>query len=408
MVSAPGPERDQFQLDLSAVVQAAADSITRKSRKANASYFGKWRVFCQKFKQEPHLPGVAGRENKLCWMLVFAYRYRSINSVRAGSVQKALAAVGQGLADLGVPDPRKPYTDSPKLDPLLTAYLKKLRDEDDPSTRSYPANLPIIRQIREVLDFEHEVEGEINRHILDLIIVAFYWLLRPAEYLNNTGEGRSQAFRFRDITLTVDGKTLPAHETPLNEEIVNRVSDATLTFSDQKNAVRGETVGHTANSDPFFCPAKTLARIALRLQRAHATPDTPISAHYNAHPTKKKWYHVKVKFVTTALRIAAESLQDSTGIDSTLLSARSLRPGGATALLCAGEDTDHIQLLGRWTSDAVFRYLRIQANLRGLSQKMLDHGSYTFAPGAHAAGRLPNQIPASMKQILAHTELADD
>ena len=39
---------------------------------------------------------------------------------------------------------------------------------------------------------------------------------------------------------------------------------------------------------------------------------------------------------------------------------------------------------------------------------MLDHGAYTYSPGDHSAGNLPNQAPASMKEILAHTELADD
>ena len=187
-----------------------------------------------------------------------------------------------------------------------------------------------------------------------------------------------------------------------------RCTHATLCFTDQKNAVRSEVVGHSANTDPFFCPAKSLARIASRLQAANASPDTMINAHYNKHRDHKCWCTIKPTHVTTALRHAAKSLQPDTGIDFTLLSARSLRPGGATALLCAGVDKDHIQLLGRWQSDAVFRYLRIQASLCGLSQKMLDHGAYTYSPGDHSAGNLPNQAPASMKEILAHTELADD
>ena len=64
-----------------------------------------------------------------------------------------------------------------------------------------------------------------------------------------------------------------------------------------------------------------------------------------------------------------------------LYTTRGLRPGGATALLCAGVDPDLIQLLGRWLSDAMFRYLRVQAATKRLSQLMLEHGTYTFAPG---------------------------
>ncbi len=91
-----------------------------------------------------------------------------------------------------------------------------------------------------------------------------------------------------------------------------------------------------------------------------------------------------------------------------LLIARSLRPGSATALLCAGIDSDHIQLLGRWQSDAMFRYLRIQAATGDLSQKMLDHGGYSFAPGTYSQpNALPQQVPVSVRNLLAHDEIAE-
>ena len=83
-----------------------------------------------------------------------------------------------------------------------------------------------------------------------------------------------------------------------------------------------------------------------------------------------------------------------------LLSARSLRPGGATALMCAGVDSDFIQLMGRWQSDAMFRYLRCQVATSQLSQKMLDHGHYTFAPGECAKpDGIPNEAPALIRRL---------
>lgn len=33
------------------------------------------------------------------------------------------------------------------------------------------------------------------------------------------------------------------------------------------------------------------------------------------------------------------------------------------ALLCAGVDSDRLQLIGRWRSDEMFRYLNVQAQL---------------------------------------------
>ena len=71
-------------------------------------------------------------------------------------------------------------------------------------------------------------------------------------------------------------------------------------------------------------------------------------------------------------------------------------------MLLAGVSTDHIGLLGRWKSDAMFRYLRIQA----ATQRMLDNGRYTFAPGTYGqADALPTEAPAPMRAILGHDEL---
>jgi hypothetical protein len=94
--------------------------------------------------------------------------------------------------------------------------------------------------------------------------------------------------------------------------------------------------------------------------------------------------------VTSRLRLAAATVRAHTGIDPQLLSARSLRPGGATALLCAGIDPDVIQLLGRWKSDAMLRYLRVAAHAHSapLAQRMLDAGAYSFAPNTYT----PNHI----------------
>ena len=56
----------------------------------------------------------------------------------------------------------------------------------------------------------------------------------------------------------------------------------------------------------------------------------------------------------------------------------------------------------------MFRYLRIQAMTGSLSQRMLDHGNYTFMPGRYAAQDVPNQAPAPIHEVLDHLELYED
>jgi hypothetical protein len=61
------------------------------------------------------------------------------------------------------------------------------------------------------------------------------------------------------------------------------------------------------------------------------------------------------------------------GFDPALLSARSTRSGGASALLHAGVDGDRIRLLGRWRSDEMYRYLHVQSQptMSGIAAAML-------------------------------------
>ena len=53
------------------------------------------------------------------------------------------------------------------------------------------------------------------------------------------------------------------------------------------------------------------------------------------------------------------------------------------ALLCARVDTNVIKMVGRWRSDAMFRYLHLQAFplMRSLAPLMLQAGSFTLPPG---------------------------
>jgi hypothetical protein len=59
---------------------------------------------------------------------------------------------------------------------------------------------------------------------------------------------------------------------------------------------------------------------------------------------------------------------------------------------------------------AMFRYLRIQAHIHqdNISQRMLDHGSYTFAPGKFIAAAnmpLPCETPPAFADVINHYKI---
>jgi hypothetical protein len=64
------------------------------------------------------------------------------------------------------------------------------------------------------------------------------------------------------------------------------------------------------------------------------------------------------------------------------ISARSLRAGGAMALFNENIDHNIIQMLGRWHSDAMMRYMHLQSKpiMREFAATMFNHGAYTLIP----------------------------
>jgi len=51
-------------------------------------------------------------------------------------------------------------------------------------------------------------------------------------------------------------------------------------------------------------------------------------------------------------------------------------------LLCGKVDHNLIQMLGRWHSNAMMRYLHLQAKpvMQHFAAKMFNHGTYSFHP----------------------------
>ena len=406
MAAAPPGERIRFEVDLAAAHEIASQRLTGKTRQARDRLFANWCDFCASLSVNPSLDDVPDPEAKLSYLLVYGIRIRqragsSGKPIRAGTVEDTLLAVGKGIADLGQPDPRKQVGGGGQNHPLLTDFIASLKQQDDPSSRSYPANITIIAHLYNILETTHPIHGRANLVAIYLTVVGFYWLLRPSEYLHTNEAKRSSPFRFCDVTYTTAANaTYVATDPSLNDVTEDMISSSSLTFTDQKNAVRGEQISHSRTDNPDLCPCVCLYRITEHLRAHNADHDTPICTYWDGDGKRQR---ATSPLITNALRHSAADLESLTGIPPKLLSARSLRPGGATALLCANIDSDVIKLLGRWKSDAMFRYLRAQAHIHSaqFSQKMLNSGRYTFAPQpADVSQPIPREAPAGFVDIL--------
>lgn len=276
--------------------------------------------------------------------------------------------MGQTLALLGSQDPRLEL--SGKLDYRLSSMLRGYRLDDPAPARVKPIPIPIL------LDATCSTRDStpLMQSCGDMVCIALYYLCRPGEYALSSSSSLSTPFRLADVELFVGATRIDIYTAA--EPILRSATYAVLVFTLQKNTVAGEKIGHGRSGHPYFCPVLAIVRRALHLRQAGAHPHTPLHSYY----VRRTRHDLQVRSVTTLLRKSVALLGAPYGIKASDVEARSLRSSGAMALLCARVDTDLIQLVGRWRSDAMFRYLHVQAAplTSTLAPQMLTYGDFSL------------------------------
>jgi hypothetical protein len=210
----------------------------------------------------------------------------------------------------------------------------------------------------------------------DLIVIAFFYLLRSGEY--TARYSGSHPFTIADVDLWSGTRKLDI-DTASDLELLS-ATRSYLTFTTQKNGVRNEKIGHATTRHPIINPTAALARRIIHLRRHHAPRHTPI-AHFFEQGRESS---VSADRITSHLKLIADIFGTPFGYTSLDISSHSLRAGGATALFCAGVSLEQIRLMGRWQSDTVFRYIHVQAlpTLDAVAQRMLTNGGISLVPAS--------------------------
>ena len=103
-------------------------------------------------------------------------------------------------------------------------------------------------------------------------------------------------------------------------------------------------------------------------------PSTPLYTYYS----NGRQFRITSVLITSVLRAAALTIPGYAGAQPDNIATRSLRSSGAMALLLGEIDPDRIRILGRWRSDAMYRYLHFHALplIRNNSRLMFSGGHY--------------------------------
>ena len=90
--------------------------------------------------------------------------------------------------------------------------------------------------------------GQELQAVADIIIIAFFFLLRPGEYTGTKYD--SSPFHLSDVTFSVGCTMFDTANTTDNELPADTFS--ILVFTTQKNGVQGKKIGHGATGEPLL------------------------------------------------------------------------------------------------------------------------------------------------------------
>jgi hypothetical protein len=361
-----GPSSPQHSDRLAREIRTARATIasSRLDSAPREAVWQNWLTFChQRNIPSPTLEGYDD-DARSDVLLAFAVSVRTGSYGRRRPVQtetaeKAVRFVCQKWQlDWRLTDPRKDG-DRLKL-PFRWLYDKWRHDDPAPKQQlalPYHAVLATAALLRSLGTPAGTVQA-------DLVMIAFFYLLRPGEYTKHQRATRTIPLRRCDIRLWGPHHVLIPHTSPL--PVLLQATSATIYLANQKNGEKGGTVHHFRITDPLACPVRALARRVHHLVGISPNDTAPL-AQIDASAS------VTSSMITTALRLgaSASNLLNS-GYSLDRISGHSHRASGAMALKLNGADIATIKKLGRWSSDTFLMYIhnQISSLTTGLSQLM--------------------------------------
>ena len=371
MGSLSAPSQHELRGDLRLIQTAIRSSVSPGRTTMADTYHRLWITFCQQSLLDPDL---STSPDPVAWLQIFACRVRdgrlsaSGRPVRSSTVADALQFVAQTFTLMGAPDPRLAPL-SQHLDLRLSRLLRSYSREDSAPVRVKPIPISILHHASTMA----AAAGDpLSLAASDLMWLAFFFLLRPGEYAFSAAD--SHPFRLSAISLW-------SHDVPVDPltappALLHTCTFISLTFDTQKNGIRAEQIGHGHTTHPVACPVKCVVRRLLHLRSMPITPDTYLCA---IAPVGTP---LPATIITSLLRSASTAVGNPSGFLPSHVTARSLRASGATALLNRQVDANTIQLIGRWRSDSMLRYLHVQAHnvMHNFASIMLEGGDFNLIP----------------------------
>ena len=174
--------RTRFVDHLRVAAETVGKGVSSGRAKGTITYWEKWLDFTTELGLDPFLEAF---EDKVPILQVFMHRVRSGelaahgNPIRARSTEDYVRAVAQTFLTVGADDPR--YNSLGKIDFRIQRMVAAWKKEDPPAGRVKPIPIQVIRRIAYIAQHLPPTASTLLA-TADMIIIAFFYLLRPGEY----------------------------------------------------------------------------------------------------------------------------------------------------------------------------------------------------------------------------------
>jgi hypothetical protein len=190
------------------IVWEATGTATVDRTKCN-HYWRAWTAHCRLYHNNLSTrPTSSKTTNRLLTFAVAMQegQYGLGDQVKAQSVERALRHVAQRLVLDGHPDPRQASLGQHSLDLPIVWLIKRFRDKDLPPQPKLAIPISTITALSKNYRMTPHLEA-----VTDLVIIAFFYLLRVGEYTmpHRASTKRTIPLWDCDIRLWYQGKIIP-------------------------------------------------------------------------------------------------------------------------------------------------------------------------------------------------------
>jgi hypothetical protein len=258
--------------------------------------------------------------------------------------------------------------------PSIRALLRAFDNISPPEARQKAITPKLLRRLwRFSAD---STRADLYDHAVDLVIGAFFFAMRPCEFVKTPSRGRTRIARLRCLTFRDQRKKVIPHTDP---RLTERAEYVTVVFEDQKNKTKNDARTQRRTGDPILCPVLRFGRAAQRVITTVPGSDgnTPLCS---LQSSTGRTTFVNSTFTRNLLRYTCQIYggKPTFGFSPNEIGNRSLRSGAAMSLFLKNHSTAKIMILGRWSSDAFLVYIRPQVLewTNNMSKDMIDFNSF--------------------------------